>query len=271
MTASALECIDIPHSGALRWCGLKRMPLTFEHVTFRYRRALPPVLADFSWHVPPGKTVLLGPNGAGKSTLLSLGADALRPARGRISLNDLDATERSQRPAYRRAVGWMPQHVRAVPGLTAREQVAYAAWLKGVDRRAAWNAALEALTWVGLTELARRKTSTLSGGQLRRVGLAQVLAHDAQVLLLDEPTVGLDPAQRARFRERLIGLPQERPVVVSTHQVDDLTELFDTVVVLEDGCIRFAGTVTEFMALAPSAVMERRAEAAYAQLVVRER
>lgn len=214
-----------------------------------------------------GKTVLLGPNGAGKSTLLSLGANALPPSRGRICFHLLDAARRSDRAAYRRAVGWMPQHVRAVPGLTAQEQVAYAAWLKGLDRKNSWSAAAGALEQVGLTEVAGRKTATLSGGQLRRVGLAQVLVHNAEVLLLDEPTVGLDPAQRARFRELLAALPTELPVVVSTHQVDDLTELFDTVVVLEEGVIRFVGSVTAFMDLAPPAVMNRRAEAAYAHIV----
>lgn len=247
------------------------MSLSFEQITFRYRRSLRPVLDDFSWQVPAGRTVLLGPNGAGKSTLLALGADALRPTHGRIRFHALDAARRADRAAYRRAVGWMPQQVRAVPGLTAREQVAYAAWLKGLGRHHAWAAAAQALDRVGLAELAGRKTSMLSGGQLRRAGLAQVLVHDAAVLLLDEPTVGLDPAQRARFRELLAALPPERPVVVSTHQVDDLTELFDTVVVLADGTIKFEGSVEAFLALAPSTVTERRGEAAYARIVSGER
>lgn len=245
--------------------------MSFEHVSFRYRRSPGPVLRDFNWRVPWGRTVLLGPNGAGKSTLLSLGADALRPAQGRITFRSLNTARRSDRAAYRRAVGWMPQDVRAVPGLTAQEQVAYAAWLKGLGRRQAWRAAANALKRVGLEDLADRKTSTLSGGQVRRVGLAQVLVHDAEVLLLDEPTVGLDPAQRARFREILAALSLDRPVVVSTHQVDDLTELFNTVVVLEDGAIRFAGPVPVFMDLAPSTVTTQRAEAAYAQVISGER
>lgn len=247
------------------------MILSFEHAGFRYRKAPRPVLDDFSWQVPAGRTVLLGPNGAGKSTLLALGADALRPTRGRIRFGILDPARRADRAAYRRAVGWMPQHVRALPGLTAQEQVAYAAWLKGLGKRQAWAGAAAALAGVGLTELAGRKTSTLSGGQLRRVGLAQVLAHAADVLLLDEPTVGLDPAQRARFRELLAALPPECPVVVSTHQVDDLTELFATVVVLADGAIRFAGPVATFMGLAPPSVTERRGEAAYARIISGER
>jgi len=164
----------------------------------------------------------------------------------------------------------MPQQVRAVPGLTVREQVAYAGWLKGQSRSHAWAAALTALDRVGLVDVAVQKATTLSGGQLRRVGLAQVLVHDADTLLLDEPTVGLDPAQRARFRAYVAALPRERPVVISTHQVDDLSDLFDTVVVVAGGVIRFSASVPDFLALAPDPGTERRAEAAYARIVADE-
>ncbi len=120
------------------------MQLAFDDVTFRYRRASPPVLDGFTWAVPSGRTVLLGPNGAGKTTLLALGADVLQPERGRISAGPLHPVGRTERASYRRAVGWMPQQIRAVPGLTAREQVAYAAWLKGAPRGRAWELAVGA-------------------------------------------------------------------------------------------------------------------------------
>jgi ABC-type multidrug transport system, ATPase component len=246
------------------------MSLHFTQIHFRYRRSRRPIFDDFSWEVPAGRTVLLGPNGAGKSTLLALGADALRPHRGAVRLPSLAHTQnrrRGSRAAYRRAVGWMPQQIRPVPGLTIHEQVAYAGWLKGLPRSQAWSAAATALEQVALIELAGRKTATLSGGQLRRVGLAQVLIHDPQIILLDEPTAGLDPAQRSRFRELLVALPPDRPVVVSTHQVDDLSDLFDTVVVLDHGHVRFSGSVAAFMDLATPSAGERRAEAAYAQIV----
>lgn len=246
------------------------MALVFDRIAFRYKRSAPPVLDGLTWCVPPGRTVLLGPNGAGKSTLLALGANALRPWRGRVVIGELDPSRRRDRGAYRRTVGWMPQHVRAVPGLRAREQVAYAGWLKGLSRSEAWEAARGALARVSLSDREDVLTSTLSGGQQRRVGLAQVLVHDADALLLDEPTVGLDPAQRARFREIIGALPAERPIVVSTHQVDDLSDLFDVVVVIEDGTVRFQGSVGEFVALAPHTA-ERRAEAAYAQIISGER
>ena len=186
------------------------MSLVFDDITFRYRARQQPILDAFSWSLPSGRTVLLGPNGAGKSTLLSIAADALRPARGWVRLGELTPARRPDRAAYRRAVGWMPQFVHAVPGLTVQEQVAYAAWLKGIGQRQAWSAAARAIERAGLTEIAGQMASTLSGGQLRRLGLAQVLAHDAAVLLLDEPTAGLDPAQRGRFRDLLAALPRDR-------------------------------------------------------------
>lgn len=252
-----------------RFCG-------FTDVRFSYPRtslfwgALPPVFDGFSWQAPAGCTVILGPNGAGKTTLLSLGATALWPTRGSVSLGDLDGTRRRDLRAFRRAVGWMPQQVRAIPGLTSREQVAYAGWLKGMSRSAAWTEATAALERVDLADEADRLTAQLSGGQQRRVGLAQSLVHRADLLLLDEPTAGLDPGQRARFRETLRRTAQDVPVVVSTHQVDDLTDLFDTVVVLDHGRIPFQGSTADFMALAPKQ-SAHRAEAAYATLISDER
>lgn len=237
--------------------------LRFEELAFAYRRQQP-VLDGFSLTMEPGRWVMLGPNGAGKTTLLSLAADVLRPARGSVAVGSLRAAD--DRTAYRRAVAWMPQTTRAVPGLSCREQVAYAGWLKGQTRQEAWNAALPALAMVGLGEAANRRTGELSGGQLRRVGLAQTLVHDAQVILLDEPSSGLDPAQRARFRSVLTDIPCHRTVVVSTHQVDDLADVFDGVAVVADGQLRFQGSVGEFMGLA-EASSDRPAEAAYASLV----
>jgi len=249
--------------------------LAFTEVSFSYpgaklfRRQSTPVFDRFSWPVPEGRTVLLGPNGAGKSTLMALASTAIQPAGGRVSLGDLDSSRRRDLPALRRAIGWMPQRVRVVPGLTSREQVAYAGWLKGLPRSAAWKAAIEALRAVDLADQAERLTSQLSGGQQQRVALAQLLVHRAEVLLLDEPTAGLDPGQRARLRESLRDLGHDFQIVVSTHQVDDLNDLFDKVVVLDRGRIRFEGTVEAFVSLAPTG-SSRAAETAYATLVAAE-
>lgn len=238
----------------------------FEDVSFRYRRSGPDVLDSFTWGVLPGRTVLLGPNGAGKTTLLALGADALKPQRGAVRFGELVAGRSSDRHSYRKSVGWMPQQIRAVPGLTCREQVTYAGWLKGMSTKEAWAASRSALDGVGLLPLADTLTTRISGGELRRVGLAQSLVHRALVLLLDEPTVGLDPSQRANFREILGSLPDTSPVVVSTHQVDDLSDLFHNVVILHEGRIRYQGTVKAFLELAPQDAV-RPGEAAYGRVV----
>ncbi len=249
--------------------------LAFDDVRFAYPGSGPfggrptPVLEGFTWTAPTGWTVVLGPNGAGKTTLLSLAATALRPQRGAVRFGSLDSTHRGDLRSLRRAVGWMPQQVRAIPGPTAHEQVAYAGWLKGMARTDAWTAAAAALEHVALSAEADRRTSQLSGGQQRRVGLAQLLVHDADLLLLDEPTAGLDPGQRGRFRDTLRAIATDRPVLISTHQVDDLSDLFDTVVVLDRGRITFEGTVEDFVALAPADV-PHRAEAAYATLIADE-
>ena len=230
--------------------------LSFKDLHFPYPGSRlfrhPPVrvFAGFSWDVPAGATVLLGPNGAGKTTLLAIAATALRPTDGSVRFNDVEAGTARGRRAMRREIGWMPQHVRAIPGLTAREQVAYAGWLKGMARGMAWSASATALERVGLSDVADRLTGELSGGQQRRVALAQLLVHDAQMLLLDEPTAGLDPGQRARLRHSLREMAVQAPLVVSTHQVDDLTDLFDTVVVIAHGTILFTGSPAEFVALA---------------------
>ncbi len=145
----------------------------------------------------------------------------------------------------------MPQRVVAVPGFTTREQVAYAGWLKGMSRTAAWGAARQALIDVGLGKLTERKSSELSGGQLRRVALAQALVHDAELVLLDEPTAGLDPNQYQRFLRVVSALQDRVQVVVSTHQIDDVGDTYEAVVLLDRGQCTFAGPVTEFLATVP--------------------
>lgn len=242
------------------------MKLRYESVDFAYRRRKP-VLQDFTWQIPGGRTVLLGPNGAGKSTVLALGAAALRPQAGRMVFDGSGCERGSVERHIARHVGWMPQQIRPVPRLRVREQVAYAGWLKGLDKGRAWHAAGEALDRVGLADRMGERTSELSGGQLRRVGLAQVLVHGPSVLLLDEPTSGLDPDQRARFRKILSRIPV--PVVVSTHQTDDVSDLYDEVAVIRSGRLLFQGSVAEFLdaSTAADGVAARRAEAAYASIV----
>lgn len=245
--------------------------IEFESVTTGYKRSKGPVLEEFSWRVDSGLTVLLGPNGAGKTTLLTLGADARSPWHGRVSVDGLAPSDNRKR--YRSQVGWMPQQSSAVPGLTCREQVAYFGWLKGLTRSDAWTGSIKALERVNMGDLGSKKTTEISGGQLRRIALAQTLIANPPVLLLDEPTAGLDPAQRVRFREILADTASDakRTVIVSTHQIDDLDQLFNRVAIIDQGELRFEGSVTEFLqGEGNDGRGARAAEAAYARLVTHE-
>jgi ABC-2 type transport system ATP-binding protein len=238
--------------------------LRVEEVTVTYRRRRRPAVDGVSVTFGPGRTVLLGPNGAGKSSLLAVAGGALRPNRGGVTA-DPDAVRLGSR-GYARAVGWMPQEVRRIPGFTVQEQVEYHGWLKGYSSQRSRQLSHDALAMVGLTDLAGRRTHELSGGQLRRVGLAQTLVTQPRVVLLDEPTTGLDPAQRMRFRDVMGGLPPEQAVVVSTHLVDDLDELFDRVVVLALGKVRFDGTLPAFLSRGDGRGRSA-AESAYSSIV----
>lgn len=238
-------------------------------VSFRYGRRT--VFDGLDVEFPTGRTVLLGPNGAGKSTLLAVLADALQLRSGAVLLEQRPKPGRGAgRRAFRRAVAWLPQSVRVFPGLTVREHVAYTGWLKGLSRAEAWAAAAPALTQVDLTALADRKATQLSGGQARRMGIAGALAHGARVLLLDEPTAGLDPDQRERFRGLLQQLPQDLTVVVSTHQTEDVADAYDRVAVLVAGRVPFTGTLDGFVSSTPEIDMRDRIALAYRRYVQAE-
>lgn len=211
---------------------------------FSYGRLRPTrVFDDFNWRVTPGRTtLLLGPNGAGKSTLMRLLSGFDRPKRGEVRIGGV-----AERRELFRQVGWMPQDVQPGRGMTVAEQVEYVAWVGGQSRRWARESARKAISQVDLDDKRDARTDRLSGGQLRRVGLAQALVRQGQVLLLDEPTAGLDPAQALNFRALLKDLDCPGGIVISTHQINDLVDDVDRVVILADAEIKFDGTATEFV------------------------
>jgi ABC-2 type transport system ATP-binding protein len=202
-------------------------------------------LTDVTLTLTPGVTGLVGVNGAGKSTFLRILAGALRPSRGAVRLDDLDPYGRG-RASYLRRVALMPQALELPSDARVAEAVAYCGWLRGMPSAAVRERAREVLADVGLADRSGDRLRTLSGGMVRRVALAQALVSKPDILLLDEPTTGLDPEQRAVLRELLDRLPRDCVTVVSSHVMEDLEKLADRVVVLDAGEIAHTGSLAEF-------------------------
>ena len=200
-------------------------------------------LAGVTFDVGPGITGLLGPNGAGKTTLLRIVATVLSPDRGRIRTLGYDPSQSRERVAIRRRLGYMTQEPGLHRSFTAFEFVDYVAILKEMtDRRTRHDEVRRVLELVGLDAVMQRKIKALSGGMRRRVALAQAFLGDPQLLILDEPTAGLDPEQRLRFREVISGFAQHRAALLSTHQTEDVAAMCQRVVVLNEGIVVFDGT-----------------------------
>lgn len=194
---------------------------------------------------------MLGPNGAGKTTLLRtvLGLHPLR--HGEVTVLGHRLRNGDDREQIHRMVGYAPQSP-SLPGLArVSDTVAYAGWLSGLTKGAAGPAALRTLDALQAKDLANRRIRTLSGGQRQRVVLAAALVHDPSVLILDEPSAGLDPAHRVQLRELLHKVAASRTVILSTHLVEDVEHLAQDVAVLAHGQIRFAGTVAELREIRP--------------------
>ena len=216
-------------------------------VTVRYGSTV--ALDDVSLEFPSGVTGLLGPNGAGKSTLLSLLSTARRPKSGSVSLLGDEAPGRARVQHIRQRIGVLPQSFGFYPRFTVLEFTEYAAWLRKVPAARRRERARDALRLVEMDKHAEKKMGALSGGMLRRVGIAQAMVNEPSLVLLDEPTVGLDPAQRVGFRGLIQELGERAAVVMSTHLAEDVAHVCDRVAVLLEGSVRFTGTVGELCAL----------------------
>jgi len=185
---------------------------------------------------------LLGPNGAGKTTLMRSLATVLKPADGRLTLLGESVDGRADLRKVRRRLGYLPQQFGFYPRFTVREFVEYMAWLKEMPKTAVPGAAQRAIERVGLAAKAEARMKTLSGGMLRRAGIAQAIVNDPAVLLLDEPTVGLDPEQRLDFRELLRDMGVDSCVLVSTHLVEDVVAACTDVIMVNEGRLVYQGT-----------------------------
>ncbi|MFD5827441.1 ABC transporter ATP-binding protein [Lentzea sp. NPDC060358] len=188
---------------------------------------------------------LLGPNGAGKTTLIRTLATVQKPSAGTLSLLGTPIGGRL-RPV-RRKLGYLPQHFGFYKRFKVREFVEYLAWLKEMPAGEIPAAVERALDRVGMGDRAEDRMKALSGGMVRRVGIAQAIVNDPEVLLLDEPTVGLDPAQRLRFRELVAELGQRSCVLISTHLVEDVAAACTDVVLVSEGSLVFQGTPSDLV------------------------
>lgn len=193
---------------------------------------------------------LLGPNGAGKTTLMRALATVLRPAGGTLVLLDREVTGHADLRAVRRRIGYLPQEFGYYRRFTVREFVEYVAWLKEVPTPDVPGAAQRAIDRVGLTDRADKRLKTLSGGMIRRVGIAQAIVNDPELLLLDEPTAGLDPDQRLQFRALLRELGDHTCVLVSTHLVEDVAAACTDVMLIDEGRLVFRGVPGDLAAAA---------------------
>ena len=199
-------------------------------------------------HIPTlkvqgGMIGLLGPNGAGKTTLLRVLAGFIKPSKGTVLVAGYDMQTSQGKRQLRQQLGYVPQHVAVYPAFATAEFVDYIAQLKGMnDTRQRRIAVERSLAYVGLEAQAQQKTRTLSGGMLRRLAIAQAIVNDPAVLIVDEPTAGLDPEERMRFRHLLSGLSGDRLVILSTHIVEDIAQTCNQVIILNQAIV-YAGAV----------------------------
>lgn len=207
------------------------MNLTIENVSkvFDDKKALDSINLEFT----TGVYGILGANGSGKTTLMRILASVMKPSSGRVLLDGQDISVLDYR--YRDVIGYLPQHVGLYKNFTAEKFLLYIATLKGLSKEQAKEKVAETLELVGLVEHAKKKVGKFSGGMKRRVGIAQALLNDPKILIVDEPTAGLDPKERIRFRNLLSKISTNRIVLLSTHIVSDIEFIAKEVLILKAG------------------------------------
>jgi ABC-2 type transport system ATP-binding protein len=203
-------------------------------------------LRGIDLQIGSGMFGLLGPNGAGKTTLMRILAGIVNPSQGALRVEGHDLTTEKGKRAAKSILGYLPQELGMYLELTAAQFVDYMAILKGLDEpRKRSRRVAEALEMVALQDAAHRKIKGFSGGMKRRVGIAQALVNDPKILIVDEPTAGLDPEERIRFRNLLVSLASDRTVILSTHIVEDIGQTCREIAVLAQGRVLFRGKPAE--------------------------
>lgn len=224
--------------------------IQIENLSRQYRGGVR-ALHDLTLNIAPGMFGLVGPNGAGKTTLMRILAGLLRPSSGRVQVFGHDLSRFGGRQAVRAILGYLPQDLGLYPGLNAIEFLDYMAVLKGMTHTEARRAQISRLLeQVRLTDVARRPLRTYSSGMKRRVGIAQALLGDPQLIIVDEPTAGLDPEERVRFRNLLAEAAIGRTVLLSTHIVEDISQSCSALAALNAGTLVYHGTPAALIAQA---------------------
>lgn len=220
------------------------MELRLDRLTKQFGSAI--AVDRLSATLTPGVYGLLGANGAGKTTLMRMICDVLKPTSGSVVWNGAPIERLGER--YRSVLGYLPQDFGYYPDFSALDFMLYLSALKGLDSKAAKRRSMELLDLVGLKNVAKRKVKTFSGGMKQRLGIAQAVINDPQVLVLDEPTAGLDPKERVRFRNLISALAQDKVVILSTHIVSDVEYIADEILIMRAGQIVASGTIEEILA-----------------------
>lgn len=226
------------------------MQLKLDRVSKQYKNKI--AVDRISMELSPGVYGLLGANGAGKTTLMRMLCGILDPDAGEITLDGISVKEEE----YRDKLGYLPQEFGCYPEFTALDFLVYIAALKGISKARAKKKARELLSYVGLEGQEKKKVRTFSGGMRQRLGIAQVLLNEPSVIILDEPTAGLDPKERVRFRNMISKLGSEAIVLLSTHIVSDVEYIADTILVMKDGKMLHSGRREEILKAVSGKVWE---------------
>lgn len=219
------------------------MELTIDHVSKAYKDKT--AVDDVTITITTGIWGLLGANGAGKTTLMRMVANILRPTNGEIRFDGVSINTLDEK--YREIFGYLPQEFGFYPEFTVRDYLEYIAALKGLTREETRKKINELLERMSLTDVKNKKIKKLSGGMKRRVGIAQALLNEPKVLILDEPTAGLDPGERIRLRKLLSEIAKDRIILISTHIVPDVEYIASKQAIMKDGKIIAVGTTEELV------------------------
>lgn len=217
--------------------------LKIENLTKQYKNKI--ALDNLTVEFPKGVTGLLGPNGAGKSTLMRILSTVDTPSKGSVTFNGNDITKHPN--DLRRVLGYLPQDFGVYPNMSAPEFLEYMAAMKGLSMKSAKVRINELLDILNLTSAGKRHLGGFSGGMKQRVGIAQALLNDPKILIVDEPTVGLDPDERIRFRNLLASLAADRTIILSTHIVSDIESIAPNLVVMKEGRLIAAASPEKLM------------------------